>query len=401
MSLPRPYARARFAAITGIITVASVALTFGCSADRVVQPSDGDIDLSTASQGDLGILGQPVPLDFETYENSHQVVHPSAVAFPSAWHGHRFWLALTPYPNGASDVENPSLFGSANGDSWRVPSGVTNPLATTGRGYLSDPELIYDPAGDELRLYYREVVEARGRKNRARHKADIVYLTRSNDGEHWSAPTAILNDMGHYVVSPAVSRRADGSWLMWSVDAGTRGCASRDNTIILRRSTDGVAWSMPRRLSFDQPGYLPWHLDVQYAPQMNAYWALVAAYPRGRDCTTSSLFLATSPDGVAWTTYPTPALARGVLPQFSTNVYRSTFAFEGDGKDLTIWLTGAATEKRGHRRTPAVLRWSAAVWHTNAQALLEHVRMQTRNVAIAQDTEPSFLRHLAATNALP
>ena len=348
----------------------------------------------------LGLLGQPIPIDFQTYENSHQVVHPSAVAFASDWHGHRFWLALTPYPNSDSDVENPSLFGSATGDSWAVPSGITNPVATTGRGYLSDPELAYDPTSDELRLYYREVVE-RGHRKHKRHQADIVYITRSSDGERWSAPVAILNDMGHYVVSPSVTRRGDSDWLMWSVDAGTRGCASQSNHLIMRQSTDGLAWTLPTRVSFQQPGFLPWHLDVQYVPQLNAYWALVAAYPRGHDCTTSSLFLATSTDGTNWTTYPTPLLSRGVLPQFATNVYRSTFAFEGSGNGMTIWLTGARTVAPGHGRTAPVLRWSAAVWHTNAQALLEHVKVERKTEAIAPVTEPSFLKQLAASNALP
>jgi hypothetical protein len=149
-----------------------------------------------------------------------------------------------------------------------------------------------------------------------------------------------------------------------------------------------------------QPGFLPWHLDVQYVPQLNAYWALVAAYRRGSACTTSSLFLATSSDGVDWKTYPSPVLERGALPQFSANVYRSTFAFEPDGNSLTLWLTGATTVQRGERRKAPVLRWSAAVWHTQRLALLEHVRLERQASAMA-DSEPSFLRRLAVENALP
>jgi hypothetical protein len=396
----RHHARARFAVIAGALLVLSAALGVGCSADRIVEPSDGDVSLAASELGENGLLGMPTPIDFDTYENSHQVVHPSAVAFQSPWHGQRLWLALTPYPNGDTHFENPSLYGSSTGDDWAIPSGVTNPMATTNRGYLSDPELAYDPSSDELRLYYREVVETHHRHQKPRHKADVVYLTRSSNGTSWSAPTPIITDEGHFVVSPSVARRAGGDWMMWSVDAGKKGCTSRSTRIIVRHSIDGVSWSGPANVAFSQPGFLPWHLDVQYVPQLGTYWALVAAYPAKMACTASSLFLATSNDGMNWTTYPSPMLARGAVKEFSANVYRSTFAFAPNGDDLTIWLTGASTVKRGQHHSAAILRWSAAVWRTHAQALLRHVGVARRGPA-SVDSEPSFLRHLATENALP
>ena len=380
------------------------ALGVACSSDRIVQPnSDGDVVLAGSPSPEAeAMLGAPVPIEFDTYEASKQVVHPSAVMFPSAWHGQRFWLALTPYPNSDVRVENPSLYGSATGLEWSVPTGLKNPVAHTRRGYLSDPELAYDPANDELRLYYREVMEKHHGGGRPRHEADVVYVTRSTDGVRWSTARALFADVGRFVVSPTVTRRAAGDWRMWAVDAGEKGCMARSSAILMRRSTDGLSWGHAVRVAFTQPGYIPWHLDVQYVPQLSAYWALVAAYPRGSSCTATSLFLATSSDGVRWTTYAAPALARGAMPQFSTNVYRSTFAFDQDGSALTIWLTGATTVKAGHGKTPAVLRWSAAVWHTNAPALVAHVSAAPPAIPrIANDTQPSFLRHLAVENALP
>jgi hypothetical protein len=396
----RHYARAPLATLRGALAVATLAWTSGCSSDSVLQPSDGDVSLSSSEVFDEK-LGLPVAIDFDTYENSHQVVHPSAVAFPSEWHGKRFWLALTPYPNGDSHVENPSLFAGATSDAFAVPVGVTNPVAQTTRGYLSDPELAYDPASDELRLYYREVVEIRRGKDKPLHKADVVYLTRSRDGRNWSSPRMVTTDMNRFVVSPTVARRSDADWKMWSVNAGRAGCTAKDTRIILRRSVDGVMWSTPTDVAFDQPGYVPWHLDVQYVPQLDAYWALIAAYPRGTACTATSLFLATSTDGENWTTYPAPVLPRGTIPQFSANVYRSTFTFDPDARGLTIWLSGATVVKHAEHRKPPVLRWSAAVWHTHTQALLEHVRTARTGAALLPDSEPSFIRHLAISNALP
>jgi hypothetical protein len=398
MSARHP-ARARVNWLFGAVLL-SAASVLACTGDRIVEPaSDGDVIPMTETEFAVA-LGKPIPIEFDTYESSRQVVHPTVVAFPSAWHGERIWLALTPYPNSDSHVENPSLYGSEGGDSWVIPSGVTNPLAKTSRGYLSDPELAYDPSADELRLYYREVVEAKRKHGKPRHKADVVYVTRSGDGVQWSAPKPIVNDIGRFVVSPAVARRADGDWKMWSVDAGRSGCNARDTQLLLRRSVDGISWTAPSTVAFSQPGFLPWHLDVQYVPQLGVYWALVAAYPRGSACTASSLFLATSADGVKWTTYASPVLARGALPQFSANVYRSTFAFEPNGTSLTIWLTGATTVQRGSQLSGPVLRWSAAVWHTQREALLQHVRVE-RHAPVVADSEPSYLRRLAIENALP
>jgi hypothetical protein len=398
----RHYARAHIARLFGTAALLTSTIDVGCRADRVFQPdSDGEVSKTpTGLVSQIPGLGAPVPIAFDTYERSRQVVHPSVVEFPSKWHGQRFWLALTPYPNSDSRVENPSLFASASGDEWAVPSGLTNPVAKTSRGYLSDPELAYDPSSDELRLYYREVVETRSGHQKPRHRADVVYLTRSSDGVRWSPPQEIMSDAGRFVVSPTVARRAEGEWKMWSVDAGRAGCKAHETRVVMRASADGISWSEARGISLSQPGFLPWHLDVQYVPQLNAYWALVAAYPRGSACTGSSLFLATSSDGVQWTTYASPLLARGVLPQFSTNVYRSTFAFDADGKSLTLWITGATTVKRSDHRRPSVLRWSAAVWHTQPAALLEHVRTERLALNLA-DSEPSFLRRLAVENALP
>jgi hypothetical protein len=402
MFVAREHARVSAVSI-GIAFAAG--LLAGCSSDRIIQPSsDGEVSLPLspgvlAGQSATG-LGAPVPISFATYEKSNQVVHPSAVSFPSDWNGQRFWLAITPYPNSDSHVENPSLFASANGEDWSPPAGVINPLEQTLRGYLSDPDLVYDPAANELRLYYREVVETHRKHHRTKHEQDNVYLTRSADGVHWSAPLSLTTDRGRFVVSPAVARRTADDWKMWSVDAGRAGCNARSTSIVLRQSPDGIRWSEPVQVAFTQPGYRPWHLDVQWVAQRSEYWALIAAYPRRHTCTETSLFLATSSDGVNWQTYAAPVLARGVLPEFATNVYRSTFAFAPDGESLTIWLTGATTVQRGDRKHPPVLKWSAAVWHTQALALLTHVRAAPITV-VPMATSPSFLRQLAVENALP
>ena len=320
-----------------------------------------------------GGLDQPSRLDFATYDGSSQVVHPDVLRAPEAWGG-QLLTVVTPYPNSQTRYENPSVFSGTSGETWAPLPGGANPVATTTRGYLSDPDLVYDPSRDEVRLYFREVVMA-GK----RHVADNVYYMTSPDGVRWSERTLATATSGRYVVSPSVVRDSSGAWRMWAVDAGSRGCKAKDSKLVVSVSTDGRQWSPATAARFAQPGYVPWHLDVQWVPSRREYWALVAAYPLGETCMATSLFLSTSTDGETWTTYPAPVLARGTVPQFAANVYRSSLVFDSENA-VTLWMSGARSIPSAIRLTRSSLEWSAAVARTTASALLARVN---RPVAVA------------------
>lgn len=378
----------------------ALAFVTGCAADAVNGPGEGAARALAPALRSVAAAGPSVEamttakMDFATYDGSREVVHPDMMAFPDGWRGHRYWAVITPYPNSASRFENPSLFGSADGNTWGIPAGVTNPLATTERGYLSDPDMVYEPVKNELWMYYREVVNSRSNTKREKHLSDRVWLATSGDGVRWSTPRQVTSDANKYVVSPAVVREANGSWRMWQVDAGAAGCNARTTSLVARRSTNGVTWSATAPVTFAQPGYTPWHVDVQYVPARHEYWALVAAFVPGQGCTNTSLFLAMSPDGTTWTTYPTPVLARGATAQFGRAVYRSSFAYEA-GDRVTIWFTGARTVSPGDKKTPPVLAWSAAVSHTTVAELLAQVRQAAP--AVARMADAPFVR----TEAMP
>ncbi|MEP6834967.1 MAG: sialidase family protein [Gemmatimonas sp.] len=330
----------------------------------------------------------PVTLGFSTYDGSGQVVHPDVVVFDQPWNGHKLWNAITPYPNSAVQFENPSLFASDDGDTWGVPEGVLNPLSKTTRGYLSDPDMLFEPKSNEMWLYYREVHNVLIRKGVTAHLADHVWLTTSSDAVHWSSPKRVTTDSGHFMVSPSIVRTSENNWAMYQIDAGRGGCSATSTKIVRRQSVDGRAWSRPVAVSFTQAGYTPWHLDVQYIPSKHEYWALVAAYRPARGCTTTSLFFATSSDGTNWTTYPTPVLAAGEIAQFGSAVYRSTFAYEGDTDNLTIWYSGCKVVRPAARSKAAVLAWSAAVTHTTATILMSRVNDNSLTITLSVAATP-------------
>lgn len=290
------------------------------------------------------------PLAFDTYDGSGEVVHPDEVSVPAGWGGgDPRRMAITPYPGGDSRFENPSVFAGLTGTDWSLEPGAPNPVVLPSKGYLSDPDIVFVPERGELRLYYRLVADG----NR-------ILLVRSSDGRTWSEPVELLHGPNHTIISPSVVRRGPAEWLMWTVN-GADGCGAASASVELRRSADGFAWSPPEPVALSHDGFFPWHIDVRWIEPLGEYWALYNVKTSG-SCTTPALYLATSADGVDWTTYPSPVLSRGAIPEFAHVVYRSTLAYDETLDEVTLWYSGASYAL-GH------WRWSAAVQRRSRAAL--------------------------------
>jgi hypothetical protein len=295
-------------------------------------------DLRTAPAADAST---PVPADtapafrtlsLTTPEGSGQTVHPDFVTMPSGWGFSHQYLVITPYPNGNAGYENPSIFEGTAPLTWVPPAGVTNPVAAPLHGYLSDPDAVAVPESNELWVYYREV--------ESRNEA---YVIRSADGVHFTAPRVVASAKNHDLISPSVVHRGPGDWMMWSVKAGD-GCSSPSTSVELRRSTDGLDWSAPVEVSLSQAGgYFAWHIDVEWIPSRQEFWALYNGKTPG-SCGTPALFLATSADGLAWKTFPSPILIRGASPELKDIVYRSTFSYDEATDAIDFWYSGARYE---------------------------------------------------------
>ncbi len=277
-----------------------------------------------------GPLSDALPLTLSTYDSSGQVVHPDVVRAHGGTTG--YWLAITPYPNSSTLHENPSLYHSKDAATWTVPVGGTNPLVKgIAPVYLSDPDMVVDN-DNHLWVYYRSVTASQ----------NIIKVLRSADGVHWDSGTTVISVPNHQLVSPSVVRAAPhAAWQMWSVNPGERGCSAPTTTVERRTSTDGIRWSAPTALDLAQPGQSIWHIDVQWIPARAEYWALYNTYATGTSCATTALYLARSPDGLHWTTYPSPIARAGMISAFKTLVYRSTFMTNPKATQVTLWISGA------------------------------------------------------------
>jgi hypothetical protein len=310
--------------------------------------------------------GPIVVFPLETFDGSGQTVHPDFVATPAPWGGASpRYLVATPYRGGSSAYENPSLYGGNGTVSWTPPDGVVNPIATPTSGYLSDPDAVYLPDKNELRVYYRSV-----------DGANIIQMISSTDGVHFTDPLMVAARENHAIVSPTVVRRSATDWLMWSVNANV-GCTAANTLVEVRRSTDGIGWSNASPVALTQKGYSVWHIDVQWIPSRHEYWALYNV-KTGGSCTTPALYLATSPDGVTWKTYSSPVLSRGAIREFADVVYRSTFAYDSASDVIDFWYSGARYDapnyvwRSAYQRRPRRTVF-ATIGYTSNHALADQV----------------------------
>ena len=324
----------------------------------LVVTADGGATAHASAYADALPATDVHALSIMTYEGSGQAVHPDFARLPSSWSGDPFRLVATPYPGGDAAYENPSLYTGSTGTDWAIPRGVTNPLERPELGgYLSDPDMLYDPDANELRMYYRRVTSE-----------NEIWMVRSSNGVVWSTPELSLHAPNHLIISPTIVRRSSTEWLMWSVNAGAIGCGSSSTTVELRRSSDGIHWSAPQTASLSDPDGFAWHIDVEWIPSRNEYWAVYPVKIAG-GCTTDRLRFATSADGLHWTSYPAPVLLRGASEELQDIIYRSTVDFDADAGVVTLWYSGA---KYDH----GVYSWHLAWERMSPAQLLARVSTQ-------------------------
>ena len=311
-------------------------------------------------------LGDVRHLKLATFDGSDQLVHPDVARVPRGWAPARRFLAVTPYPGGDVTHELPSVYQSGDPSEWVAPDGLTNPVVKPWKGYLSDPDLVFEPHRRQLWMYYRHVSQR-----------NTIFLTVSGDGTHWSRPMRIISAPNHQIVSPAVVRVGDRDWHMWSVNSGGSGCRSQSTTVEHRTSADGLHWSTPQTVDVSGPNALPpWHIDVLWVPELKEYWALYNEKPEF-SCTTAALRLSTSKDGITWTQHPTPVLTAGVTRAFNDIVYRSTLEYDARSEMVTLWYSGArlddetwtwsaAVERRSRADLFRMIDTPAQAWHPRA-----------------------------------
>lgn len=134
------------------------------------------------------------PLVTPTYDGSNQAVHPSVLYIKEGFNGYKYWMALTPYPYGNDDYENPQILVSNDGIKFSyfktLKSYLAIPEDVNLGGHYSDVNLCY--TNNELELYFRYNPHLEGSKG-TNNSSNSVYVMKSKDGLHWSDKKLVLS----------------------------------------------------------------------------------------------------------------------------------------------------------------------------------------------------------------
>ncbi|TGE31762.1 hypothetical protein [Desulfosporosinus sp. Sb-LF] len=290
-----------------------------------------------------------------TYDRSGQAVHPSVIDFKTeygieTWGEFRYWMAITPYPNFNSTVENPSILVSKDGLNWINPPGIKNPLAPRplgvlsflSRNYNSDPELVYDPDQNKLILYWREYSDGAFEK---------IWAIKISSNHKQSTKILCFEKTWDYkktglVLSPTVWRKNAKEWYLWTTDG--------KSTMHLQTSTDGLTWSTGQPCSAPwvtwNGGYIPWHVVAKPNHIEQRIDFLIAGWPINGTINDCQLLYATAPiSQPKELSMPLlgSLLGPGAIGQWDNGyIYRSSFVLEpGDATKFRIWYSACSKKK--------------------------------------------------------
>jgi hypothetical protein len=274
--------------------------------------------------------------------NPGQVAHPSVVLVPEGWNGYKYWMAITPYPAGNDDHEDPNILASHDGINWVVPDGVTNPLvdADGQPEYHSDNELKMGPNNTMYMFYRYSDNTATG------HEEQLRFMT-STDGTTWTAPQTFRDKDWtlERLMSPSLVYE-DGAWTMYAVNI-----LPSPNVVVRLRSDTAdpmSAWSAPVTVPCGTmlAGKEPWHIYVTKVG--GRYYGLLNDCTLDANGASGELLFISSGDGQTFTNS-----GAGVVPKVVAgkhdNLYRSCMIPSSEGAEFgfrvfyTGWLNTGPT----------------------------------------------------------
>lgn len=269
----------------------------------------------------------PNPIFTETYEGSGQTVHPDIIKFELGFKGalsstYRYIMAITPYPYGNDDYENPCVIVSTSGESF-IEDNIPNPItpAPVNPHHHSDTDIIY--YNGMFYLYYRY--------------DNSIKLKTSNNLVTWT-PEKKVNLEG---ASPAFIYDYDSNkfkcWIC-QFNVGVEYYESADGEVF----TGQTLTDIPNRIG----DLYVWHIDVQKLKLSGKYIALITYSSGAGGKSPTYLFFGVSNDGLHWTVYDKPILSPSVSGWDNRFIYRSTFIVE-NGK-IKVWYSAADTALRWH-----------------------------------------------------
>lgn len=242
---------------------------------------------------DLNFYNGDSPLFTPTYDGSNQAVHPSVIYVKDRFNGFKYWMAITPYPNGNDDYENPQILVSNDGVNFTyfktLNSYLDIPNDVKLGGHYSDVNLCY--ANNQLELYFRYNPHMKN-KLQPDNGTNFVYVMKSKDGLNWSKKQLVLSNSTfkekYNYVSPTIIYD-NNVYNIWF---------SNYSTNLYHTSTkDWINFEPVSTCNFSQkPDNISiWHHDIIKTAE--GYEIIISAY-EDKNSGVQNLYHSTSKDGV-------------------------------------------------------------------------------------------------------
>lgn len=264
--------------------------------------------------------------------------HPSVLYFENTWNGYQYWCAITPYPNGDAQYENPHIFCSNDGKTWKEPLDIINPLeySPNGPAYSSDVNLMFK--NGYLYCYWRDNSISINGLNYQR----AIFVKKSLDGVNWSPKVLVAYWSSTIdVIAPSIINELD-NYKCYGVCTGETTPGSYYTQCCIRRTSSENEFSfiIDRAKGYDLiniPGRPwgnkqdPWHIDVQKIG--NVWLMLVTTTNIGEYGSNGRLFLGYSLDGINFNFNDSPICNL-------TGTYKSGFVptYDRENKRIKIQL---------------------------------------------------------------
>lgn len=264
--------------------------------------------------------------------------HPSVLFFPDKWNGYRYWMAMTPYPAGNDNHEDPCIVASQDGITWVVPVGQSNPIddADGMPAYNSDVDLKMGPE-NTLYLFWRF------RDDTNVGAEEQMYYSTSTDGVTWAPKINFLQGdrLDRQLVSPSLIFE-DGKWTMYAVDI-----VPSPNLVVKMVSETAypeMGWGATTLVTTgaSTAGREPWHLYV--LPFGGRYYMLRADCLLNLNGSSPNLQFLSSSDGNTFIGSGSEVIPMTV-PGLHDQLYRATMvpAVDNGVFGFRVWYTGWTT----------------------------------------------------------
>nr|WP_294900114.1 hypothetical protein [uncultured Pedobacter sp.] len=274
--------------------------------------------------------------------------HPSVLYFEKKWNDHQYWMAITPYPSGVNEYENPTIFCSDDGRKWKEPLGISNPIEKTplGEGYNSDVNLFFEKG--KLYCFWRGISVIDPLTNKMIKGRTLLYKS-SEDGVHWSEKKLITSwdYAGIDLIAPSIIKEGD-NYYCYGVSTGETMPGSYFTNYAIRRTAtknfDDIKINKSQGYNLINIANRPWGTDeepwhIEVKKFQDKWYLLVSTTRNNQYGSAGRLFLGVSSDGLNFTFGNSP-----ICPL--TYSYKSSFELYKNKKEgvlnIKLWRSSSS-----------------------------------------------------------